>query len=151
MYLMKSNIKKDKIQSLIFFLMGISLLIYSLKEHHTLGISWDISPYLFPLLISVFLIVLPIILFLQTTKHNIKEDKGMDGNNEKGLVLVLLLSILYYFLLAHIGFMFSSIGFLALLFIVLGERRWWMIATVSVFTSLLLEGIFVKLLNVMLP
>ncbi len=166
---MKIKIKKEDIQALLFFIIGLSLLIYSLLEHYALGISWEISPYLFPLLISIFLSVLAALLFFQTIRNTIKPaeidgfnldenleigeitDKDKSKANKKRFFLVLLLSILYYFLIAYLGFMISTMLFLASLFFILGERRWWMILIVSIVSTLLFEGIFLKLLNVILP
>ena len=56
---MKETVK----ESVLFFVLGVSLLVYSLVNHYSVQIEWGLSPYLFPAVIAVFMIILSVTLF----------------------------------------------------------------------------------------
>ncbi len=146
--------REGEIQSLIFLGIGVLLMIYSLYNHSHANIDWIMSPYLFPLLISVFLILLSISLALEIRKTDRKENtapEGIGNINRRKLLISIAAIFLYYIAMPYIGFLLSSIVFLTAMLWMMGERRWRMILLLSVGTSFILYGIFHELLNVMLP
>ena len=69
----------------------------------------------------------------------------------KDVLFTIFISIVYYITMDLIGFIVSTILFLVILFVFLGERRKWLIAIISVSTAAIIYFIFGVLLHVMLP
>ncbi len=156
-YKLKDYITNKGIQEgIIFFTLSISLILYSLFNHYNAGrIEWRISPYLFPLLIAVF--ILPFSLFL--LHYGIKKIKSKSETKDKegstilktNVLVTVALSVLYCYFITFIGFVPASVLFLASLIIYLKEKRTWLIALISLLFSFSIYFIFAVLLNVMLP
>lgn len=139
------------LDSAFFFACGLALFIYSLVSHYSLQTEWKLSPYLFPLLISVFIIALSVSLFLESGKV-----VGMrNGKNEKldwkGFFAFLAASFAYWALMPLLGFIASNILYLVILFIISGERKWWKISLLSIITTFVIYLLFDTFLHVMLP
>lgn len=154
--LKNENLKKEGVQCLLFFAIGAGLLVYSLYQHSRFNIDWAMSPYLFPLLISIFLLLLAVGLVAETigkTKAETgQEETKSSGSAYRGKFLLSVAGILVYYLaMPYLGFIFSSLLFLAAMFWLLGERRWQLILLLSAGTTFILYGIFHGLLHVMLP
>ena len=66
----------EGLQCLLFFGIGSSLLFYSLSQQRQIAIAWAMSPYLFPLLISVFLLLLAFSLMRETIRNAKAETAG---------------------------------------------------------------------------
>lgn len=154
---MKNNLKKylsnNNVQESILFMTGaVILLVYALQNHYSVNVEWKMSPYLFPVLISVFLIFLSISLFCDGL-HQIREDKSekMSKNKWFSALVIVVAAVLYYVLLPIITFIPATILFLVAMFLFLGERKWWLIAVLSITTAVAIYFIFGTLLHVMLP
>lgn len=155
----QEGVKKELIQCLLFSGAGIGLMIYSLYYHGNAGIEWVMSPYLFPLLISIFLIFLAVGLLAEVHRLAKVESIKKGATNAqispkiewKKLSITLSMIIIYYFAMPMIGFLISGFLFLVGMFWLLGERRIWLIALLAVGTPLILYGVFHELLHVMLP
>lgn len=154
------------VQSLVFFVCAILLFAYSIYKHYSgLPVVWEMSPYLFPVLISVFLLLLSISLFadgrrqLKRSQAQAAEEGGVPSAVEAepertkwlALLIVVAASVLYFALLPILTFIPATILFLVGLFLYLGERRWWMVALLSILTTGVIYVLFGVLLNVMLP
>lgn len=143
-------------EAIFFLILSMAMAIYSLKSHYgTSGLQWRISPYLFPLLIAVFISVISIFLFLEgirdiksLDKNKIEKDNKMKW---KDVLFTILVSISYYITMGLIGFIASTLIFLMSLFVYLGERRIWLITLISILSTASIYIIFGVLLNVMLP
>ena len=171
------NIAKDGILFLIF---GTALLIYSLVNHYSANIIWSLSPYLFPLVISLFFIFLAVGLLLGSRqdlqqnpqgnqrqgmqqKPQGKQREDMQQNPQenahssackicwKPVLIFLAIVFVYYIIMPFAGFIVSNVILLACLFILLGLRIWWKIACLSVVTTLTIYYFFHSFLHVMLP
>ena len=153
---MSERLKNQKFQEgLVVLLLGIALGGYSLYMFRTAAVktSWIMSPYLFPLLLSVFTILVSLSLLLEAI-HEMRTTAGSGGKgkmNLKSVAVVMLLCIAYAALLPHLGFILTSMLFLAAFIWFLGERRIWLVAAISLVMPLLLYGIFGVLLSVRLP
>ena len=74
----------EGLQCLLFFGIGSSLLFYSLSQQRQIAIAWAMSPYLFPLLISVFLLLLAFSLMRETIRNaKAEEAEGELFSNTK--------------------------------------------------------------------
>ena len=151
---MSERLKNQKFQEgLVILLLGIALGGYSLYMFCTAAVktSWIMSPYLFPLLLSVFTILVSLSLLLEA----IHEMRTTAGNGRKmklkSVAAAMLLCIAYAALLPHLGFILTSMLFLAAFIRFLGERRIWLVGVISLVMPLLLYGIFGVLLSVRLP
>lgn len=154
-YLSNSKIK----ESIFFIAIAVIIFLYSLASHYTTkNLQWSLSPYLFPLLVSVFMILISISLFAEGIKdEKLREKEETDKIEKKDKVywkevlFTIFISAVYYFAMDIIGFIVSTILFLLILFAFLGERRKWLITIISVSTTAIIYFIFGVLLHVMLP
>ena len=153
---MSQHLKNQKFQEgLVVLLLGIALGVYSLYKFYTAAVktTWIMSPYLFPLLLAAFTVLVSISLLLEAV-HEIRagaESGGKGRLNLKNVAVVMLLCIAYAALLPRLGFTVASMLFLAALIWFLGERKIWLLAAISVVMPLLLYVIFGVLLSVRLP
>ncbi len=169
---MKEGLRKDRMQAIVFLVLSIAFMVYSVVNHYSLSVSWIMSPYLFPLLIGAFLLLLSITFIYESNRKIIEKtsindnylSKASENNssfelNDKSAFLskykkvffTTIIIMIYYFLMPYVGFIIGTIAFLTILFIFLGERRWWLILLLSFLTTFLIELIFSRLLHVMLP
>ena len=134
------------------FLFVVSVLGISMSfiSHKDFNVEWKLSPYLFPLIISFFLLILSISIIMQGLKDE-SEKKEKSKIDIKSLLIFGLVCILYLLVFNFLGFVLSTIILLVLLMMLLGERRWWFILLVSVISSLVIYLLFAKYLSVMLP
>ena len=134
------------------FLFVVSVLGISMSfiSHKDFNVEWKLSPYLFPLIISFFLLILSFSIIKQGLKDE-SEKKEKSKIDIKSLLIFGLVCILYLLVFNFLGFVLSTIILLVLLMMLLGERRWWFILLVSVISSLVIYLLFAKYLSVMLP
>lgn len=156
---MREYLKNKNVQeSVVVFLLGMALGAYSLISFHTARVQtkWIMSPYLFPLLLSVFAVLLSVSLFAEGRYEVSRERAGeapakLAPLNYKNVLIVVLMGVGYYVLISLIHFIPASMVFLAAMIWFLGERRWWMIAAVAIAMPLILYALFGLGLNVRLP
>ena len=154
MFLKNKNIQ----ESCVIFICGVLLLLYSLSLHYNgPTVLWKMSPSLFPVLISVFLMLLSVSLFFDGL-HQIKEERASKntGETETGIkvrpvLITIALSIAYFVLMPYVTFIPCTILFLGIFIFTLGERRYWMIALVAVISALAIWAAFGLALGVRLP
>lgn len=77
------------------------------------------------------------------------ESEGVE--NWKQLLLIILLSFIYLIILPKLHFVVATIIYLLLFLWILGERKWWLLVSMSVVTPLLIQYLFGNLLDVFLP
>lgn len=158
---MEKYLKNKVIQeSIVVLALGIALAAYSLFNFYTAKVqtAWIMSPYLFPLLIAVFVIVVSFSLFAEG-RYEVKQAELAEAPGEgkkksfnmKNMLIALALCIAYCFLLPYLTFVPASILFLAAMIWFLGERRIWLVGAISVVMPVLLYVIFAIGLSVRLP
>ena len=143
---MRDHLKNKSIQdSIAVFLLGLALGIYSLIRFRSAAVQtrWILSPYLFPLLLSVFAILLSLSLFGEGLGERGRacEDAAQAKPAPRKLRNVLIVVLMSA----------ASMLFLAAMIWFLGERRPWMIAAVSIVMPLVLYALFGLGLGVRLP
>ena len=156
---MREYLKNKNVQeSIVVFLLGLALGAYSLISFYTARVQtkWIMSPYLFPLLLSVFAVLLSVSLFGEGRYEVSEARRGAEQAKPAKLKLlnvlvVVLMGVAYYVLISLIHFIPASMIFLAAMIWFLGERRWWMIAAVAVVMPLVLYALFALGLSVRLP
>ncbi len=140
-------------------LCAVSLLTYSLYHHATdkNTTEWKTSPYLFPVLISVFGILLAASL-LADAMRDMKNQAMLAGAEDtgahhdlKGVFVFIGVSVLYYFALPHLKFIAATILYLLILFLYLGERKWWKLLLLCGITTGAIYVLFGVALHVHLP
>lgn len=137
-------------EGVILFVVSVFGISMSFISHKDFNVEWKLSPYLFPLIISFFLLILSISIIMQGLKDE-SEKKEKSKIDIKSLLIFGLICILYLLVFNFLGFVLSTIILLVLLMMLLGERRWWFILLVSVISSLVIYLLFAKYLSVMLP
>lgn len=147
------RLKYPKIQEgLLILFLGIALGVYSIYKFQTAAVQtqWIMSPYLFPLLLSVFTVLISLSLLLEGI-HEGDRYTPAASLNLKRLGMLLLLCILYAALLPHLSFVPATMLFLAATIRYLGEKRLWLIALIATVMPLVLYLIFAVGLSVRLP
>ena len=137
-------------EGVFLFVVSVFGISMSFISHKDFNVEWKISPYLFPLIISFFLLILSISIIMQGLKDE-SEKKEKSKIDIKSLLIFGLVCILYLLIFNFLGFVLSTIILLVLLMMLLGERRWLFILLVSVISSLIIYLLFAKYLSVMLP
>lgn len=137
-------------EGVFLFVVSVFGISMSFISHKDFNVEWKLSPYLFPLIISFFLLILSISIIMQGLKDE-SEKKEKGKIDIKSLLIFGLICILYLLVFNFLGFVLSTILLLVLLMMLLGERRWWFILLVSVISSLVIYLLFAKYLSVMLP
>ena len=137
-------------EGVFLFVVSVFGISMSFISHKDFNVEWKLSPYLFPLIISFFLLILSISIIMQGLKDE-SEKKEKSKIDIKSLLIFGLICILYLLVFNFLGFVLSTIILLVLLMMLLGERRWWFILLVSVISSLVIYLLFAKYLSVMLP
>ena len=151
-------VKNKNVQdSCIIFCFGIFLFLYSLSNHYNgPAVEWKMSPSLFPIMISVFLILLSVSLFFDGLKQ-IKKDNSGDkiaaakDYKLRPVLVTIVLSIAYFFLMRVVTFIPSTILYLGGMTFFLGERRYWLIALIAVICTFSIYVLFGLALGVRLP
>lgn len=139
-------------ESILFFCISVGMIVYALVSHSMVKVPWKLSPYLFPLLIAVFLLLLSFSLFLEGASQVGKgPEKTEPLPGAKKVVVFLALCFAYYVAMPYVGFLVSDTIFLILLFLLLGERVWWRVLALSVGSTVVIYYLFHVLLHVMLP
>lgn len=137
-------------EGVFLFVVSVLGIAMSFISHKDFKVEWKLSPYLFPLIISFFLLILSISIIMQGLKD--ESEKKENGKIDiRSLLIFGLVCILYLLVFNFLGFVLSTIILLVLLMMLLGERRWWFILLVSVISSLIIYLLFAKYLSVMLP
>jgi len=170
----QKRISKNIYEGIFFMIIGVSLIIYSLIFYSkSFNQNWSQSPYAFPILVGIFICLLSTSLLIAGIKQN---KDLMDGNknnnllkpNIKGVVVILLISAIYYIALAVVKmpmftltilslqisfstFEVSTILFLFALLKYLKVRKNMLLVCIPIFTTILLSIAFRTLLHVLLP
>ena len=137
-------------EGVFLFVVSVFGISMSFISHKDFNVEWKLSPYVFPLIISFFLLILSFSIIKQGLKDE-SEKKEKSKIDIKSLLIFGLVCILYLLVFNFLGFVLSTIILLVLLMMLLGERRWWFILLVSVISSLIIYLLFAKYLYVMLP
>ena len=142
--------RKAIIEGCLFLVLALALGWHAVHSHYNgIKIGWELSPYLFPLLISIFLTLLSFALIAEGFKPA-GEARAAAGRWRT--VLVTALAALAYFLLMPVlGFVLSTTLFLLGMFLYLGERRALILILVPLLFSSVVYILFGKMLYVMLP
>lgn len=140
------NVNKNLIEGIVLMLLSSFLISESIKLRG--GEAIGLSPALFPLIISSFLLLFSILLIIKGIK--LDETKEVKGE-AKAVLLVIVISFIYLILLPKIHFILTSILYLLAFLLILGERRWKVLLLISTLTPILVSFIFANLLDVLLP
>jgi putative tricarboxylic transport membrane protein len=143
-------LKRDGFLDSIVLLLISAFIIKNAFSLHRFG-DWSLSPALFPLGIAILIAVLAVVLLVNSIRKESRDAGGTDAGNYRKVFFVLVFSIAYLVLLPLLHFIISSIIYLVLLLITLGERRWWLIALLSGVTTVSIYFLFGSLLHVLLP
>ena len=154
-------------EGVFFLLMGGALLFYGLDSHSkSFNKDWTQSAYLFPVIVALLLGALAVMLLVQGVCHRGAQQSA--GGENRRVLVVLLLTLAYYAALARVKmpylaltvssltltlstFEVATFVFLLVLMLYLGVRRWKVLASVPLATTVFLSVIFRTLLRVLLP
>ncbi|MGH0052590.1 MAG: tripartite tricarboxylate transporter TctB family protein [Sphaerochaetaceae bacterium] len=138
-----------RIEGFVFLFLALSAIIYALREHQQAKIVWSQSPYLFPLLIALFLLPLSLSLIRSSRKESVHGEQTLFLVRDT--VVVALSTLVYIVVMPYLTFFVSTVLFLFGVFFYLGERRYLLIGLLSLGFPALMYVLFGRLLHVMLP
>ncbi|NLX83711.1 MAG: tripartite tricarboxylate transporter TctB family protein [Clostridiales bacterium] len=142
--------KASFIEGCLFLLAAVLLIWHALHQHASLkGVDWALSPYLFPLLVSLCLLILSVFFILEGFQPS---EARMKPPLRWPLVLITLICALAYFFLMQVaGFVLATACFLLAMLLFLGERRALVLLLLPMLFSSALYFLFARLLHVLLP
>lgn len=154
MKLKHRKINGEIIEGILLAALAIAIMIVSLNMN-SFG-SWALSPGLVPLIMGVILLILSMTLVykgLNKLKFVNKDSTGRSPGKIKLINVILIsgITLLFLWLLPIVHFVWATVIYMAVLLLLLGERRWWAIVSISAGTTGFIYYIFGILLNVMLP
>lgn len=153
---MRGSLKNKTLQDgLTVLLLALALGVCSLIGFFTARVqsAWYLSPWLFPLLLALLSLPLSAAL-IREGRRELRGAASGEAPAVSGLgkpAAVVLLAAAYLALMGLIRFIPATALFLAALIRLLGERRWWMVAALTVLTPLVLYAVFAIGLSVRLP
>ncbi|KGX91232.1 tripartite tricarboxylate transporter TctB family protein [Pontibacillus marinus] len=128
------------IMPLLFFVVSIGVIIATLNLPKA-RLGNPNAPVYFPMMLGIFLLILSIVYFIQEWRKTEMEEKEavqelLQGRVPKLIGLSLLLALGYTLIFEWIGFLISTILFMAsLLFLINGKKKWMVnIATALIFS-----------------
>ena len=140
------------------FLIAVSLLAYFIIIPREVQgeIQRGLAPTFFPKLsafwVGVFSLLMLVRSLFSETKNDGSEPSLVEKRlGQKGVIYTILGSILYLVLCSLISFVISTILTLVLLMWILGERRWYLIATATLVTTFGIYLLFGRFMSVQLP
>lgn len=154
---MRGLLKNKKAQDgAVVLALGLALGAHSLIRFRAAAVrtSWILSPWLFPLLISVFALLLAAALFAEGRRElrgGAGEEPAKPAPKRAAAFAAALMSAVYAALLPLLHFLPATAIYLAALTYLFGERRRWAIAAAAILTPLILYALFGLALGVRLP
>lgn len=153
------RIHPTSIEGFVFLLSSVLLAVYSLVMHGLSHAKWKMSPYLFPLLLAVFLFLLSLSLLLEGRKERQvfqdseqqRQDESLLKKGWKDATVFALIALVYILCIPLIGFVVATVLFLVGSFVDLKERRIALVIILSIAFPLIVYVLFGMLLHVMLP
>jgi putative tricarboxylic transport membrane protein len=140
----------DVAGGLFFAALGVWTLVKAL-DYHISG-SVALSPALFPILASAVLVSLALYQIRMGIKRGKAEPgRSRDATKIKVVGIVFFLCLLYTAALQKVGFVVTTVTYLVVFLIVLGEKRPVVIFLVPVAAAGAIYFFFEKALSVMLP
>lgn len=136
-----------------FFACAAALLVYSFCKHYAgIRVEWKLSPYLFPILTGVLLLILSVCLVAQGLKEcGQSGDKERFCFNRKNFLATVGMAAVYCLSVKYITFLGATPLLLLGMLLVLGERRKSVLILVPILTTGAIYVIFGVLLRVNLP
>ena len=154
---MRKHLKNKCIQDGAFLLLaGLALGAYCLIRQADPTVKRDLllSPWLFPLLLAAFAVLLGLSLLAEGRRELRRENvtPAPPAPHDLGrLAAVLLSGLAYAALLPLLRFLPATALYLAAAMLLLGERRAWLIAVLALSVPPALYALFALALNVRLP
>lgn len=141
----------DKVDSILFLFLSVFILFLSTRMD-SFG-ETVLSPGTFPALGAGVLFFLALALFFKAIRQELSScsDDVVHETKWKSVMVVTLLCLVYVWVLPLLHFVISTMCFLSMFLVLIGERRIWMVSVVSISTTLLIYFIFGTMLKVLLP
>ena len=144
---------KDCQCGLIVFLMGVAGWLYTHATIHTTNalVASGISADFYPKLLFILLCVCGVILFIQGAMRPAEDQVPFPRTDWKRILITFVLLLAYAYLMQYTGFIISSIVFMVVFMLFLGERKILNLILVPVIGSLLIYLLFGKIFMISLP
>lgn len=145
-----SDILKRYLDTVVLLIFALVLLIglpvfTNVPEDLMHGLD---SPLLFPRIVAWCLIILTGFRMIWITLKEKKVKTAFNFKEAKGFFLLLLCTIVYLFIIPHLGFFISSIFAILGYMYILDRVKWWKALLIAIIASAVVSFSFIKLLNV---
>ena len=97
------------IEGTVLLALSVLGIVFSIISHYGFKVEWKLSPYLFPLFISVMLALLSVSLILSSFS-GLKEEKKEKGDR-RTFIIFLVECAVYLLVLNYLGFLISKAYF----------------------------------------
>ncbi|MBM7332577.1 tripartite tricarboxylate transporter TctB family protein [Alcanivorax marinus] len=134
-------------------LAGLFSVFYLIPQHISSGMGFGLSPRAFPYLCAGAVTVLGVALVIFSARDRALAERPAPVSRAalKRLVVVLAVLALVLALMQWVGFLAAAVVAVALLMLLMGERRWLPIVLTSLGWSLFLWVLFDRVLGTPLP
>ncbi len=146
------RINNDQVSSIIGIIIGIFILVSSLN--YDFGSLSSPSTGFFPFLLGGLIILLSVIGLVSASYEKLKGvgwDSVIKGMLWKRPFIAFISLLLYVLLVKYLGFIITTVIFMAFLLRVLEHQRWVVVIGMSVLVALVSYGIFEMGLKSQLP
>ena len=152
----KSSVFADRSfrEGIVFRALSLGLIVYAWVGHSSgMKYDWKMSPYLFPILAGVFLLISSAALLVRAVRGGRARARRGETSafNARRFLAALALVLAYVGALHFVPFAAATPVFLALMLLLLGERRPWVCLAVPLLMTGLVFLLFGMGLHVDLP
>lgn len=147
---MNKNSFSDFCLGVFFTLLGIVVLVLGLRMPSS---QRGIGPGVYPTFIAIIMIICGAVVAIENAMHGL-EIPSFVIKNKPGMLrmlALLLATFLYLYLLDIVGFLLLSPFYMFFVMWLYGQRRWKSSILISILTTVILYGVFVKLFRIFLP
>lgn len=136
--------KLDYILSCFLMLLGIAI-VYETLQMKISGSPGGGNPAFYPRLLAVLLIIISAFLFFGKSKEEVKV------RNIARITLLVIFFFLYTFALKRVGFLVSTMVWIALTMLIVGKKNWIEVIIIPPTITFLIYLAFWKILYIPLP
>jgi putative tricarboxylic transport membrane protein len=139
---------KEHVGGLFFLFVGICFFFLSIKL--PTGKFTQPGPAIFPLVLSLFLSLMGLLIFL-SAKGKPKIERAKDSENPAKPLAIILLTFAYIFFMGRWGYLITSFLYLFSLFFLVSRFKWFFSAGLSAILAAGSWYFFGKILGIFLP
>lgn len=143
------KIHPDVLASVLLFIVGVAIVVMS-KGLPSAGLS-RYGPGFFPSITGYGLAIVSLILLVEAIRKKKTADTYMDRKSLTDIIILLAVVLVYSFMLRPLGYIISTVLFLAAILYIFGYRNYIKLGIIALIVPTSIYLLFVQLLSVPLP